>query len=208
MSNHIHFDPRSPSPESPRKPQKVPETIRARTRLDQHYGTVTRCHPTPSRSRDSMTNLTQEVNKVRMQTSGISSKKQENDVVTRMLNDTADNGNIIRFKVFCILQESAKEVCRQYYLMTRITGRDRAAKENRAAKNANFNEVRNTAPYPVSAKRTVHKRWLTKYAHLYKKLFNLNPRSIKDQETLVRYLCRIGALNRGYWHYADTASYP
>ena len=155
-----------------------------------------------------MPNLTQAANEVRMLTSGITSKKQENEVVTQMLNDVADNGNIIQFKVFCMLQESAKDVCRPYYLMTRNTVLGRAANEGRAAKDTNFNEVCNTAPYRVQARRTVHKRWLDKYAYLHKKLLKLDHKHLEDQENLVRFLCRIGALNRGYWHYADSASYP
>ena len=137
-----------------------------------------------------------------MMTSNITSMTEENDLVTQMLNATNDDDNIIEEPVFAKLLELAQAVCHPYYMMTQNTPAGRAAKNN------NFDEVHNTAPNTVAAARTVHKRWLSKYAFLHRKLFALFHQNIEDQENIIRYLCRIGALARGYWHYADGASYP
>ena len=122
---------------------------------------------------------------------------EKSTVANFMVDNPADD--IIPLVVFNDLQDRYWDRCATYAVM----------KNDTAARNANFQHEQGQAPRQLNDARAVHKRWISKYYYLCGKVDRLAYGNVKHQELLLKYICRIHALARGFWHYENVQqSYP
>ena len=107
--------------------------------------------------------------------------------------------NIMTLEVFTELHGQYWAICAPYAAMLNDT----------TARNADFQHELGHTPQPVADARTVHKRWIEKYNYLFGNINRLVYGNIQHQEWLLKYICRVQALSRGFWHYDNVQqSYP
>ena len=126
-------------------------------------------------------------------------EKNEVGVLVANLMDQNAEDDILTLAVFDILRNRYWTLCIPYAAML----------DDAAVRNADFQQEQSRAPRQVIDAYHVHKRWIDKYNYLCGRLEKLVHGKIQHQEMLLKYICRVQALSRGFWHYDNVQqSYP